>query len=180
MTFTNAIKTCLRKYITFSGRASRPEYWYFFLFALILGFVASAIDWWFFTTVVTLETDSTSLIKATSDTPIQGLLGLLIFLPYMAVAWRRMHDTGRSGIYALLPMLMSLAAFLVMFFGIGLADQFSHNRSLDVFLTRTTLFILIPTIIVLFVSPLLVFWWLSRPSQPGVNKYGPNPHEVSS
>ncbi|MEM1006624.1 MAG: DUF805 domain-containing protein, partial [Pseudomonadota bacterium] len=31
----------------------------------------------------------------------------------------------------------------------------------------------------LFVSPLLVLWWLSRPSQPGTNQYGPNPHEVA-
>jgi uncharacterized membrane protein YhaH (DUF805 family) len=33
--------------------------------------------------------------------------------------------------------------------------------------------------IVLLISPLLVLWWLTRPSQPGPNQYGPNPHEVT-
>lgn len=35
MTFTESIKTCFSKYVTFAGRASRSEYWYFVLFCLI-------------------------------------------------------------------------------------------------------------------------------------------------
>ena len=35
-------------------------------------------------------------------------------------------------------------------------------------------------VLVLAISPLLVLWWLTRPSQPGPNEYGPNPHEVTS
>lgn len=36
MDFQTAVRTCLQKYVTFSGRASRPEYWYFVLF-MVLG-----------------------------------------------------------------------------------------------------------------------------------------------
>jgi uncharacterized membrane protein YhaH (DUF805 family) len=47
MTMTQAVRTCLRKYFTFKGRATRPEYWYFVLFcllgALVLGLVDSAL-----------------------------------------------------------------------------------------------------------------------------------------
>ena len=42
MGFQDAVRTCLRKYATFSGRASRPEYWYFMLF-LFLGNLALGI-----------------------------------------------------------------------------------------------------------------------------------------
>lgn len=180
MIFTTAAKTCFRNYFTFSGRASRAEYWYFFLFILILSFIAQLIDWTFFTSVVSVSSDTGSATVAHSSQPVQSVVSLAVFLPHLAVAWRRMHDTGRSGLYALLPMLMILGTVLVLFFGNGLADQFYGNHSLDVFFTRATLLVLIPAMIVLIVSPLLVLWWLSRPSQPGPNTYGPNPYEVQT
>lgn len=178
MTFTTAIKTCLRKYVTFSGRASRSEYWYFFLFALLANIVTAAIDWHLFSTVVSVQSETTSTTTASSAQPTQSVAGLLLFLPQLAASWRRMHDSGRSGFYALFPLLLILGAAAVLFFGIGLAGSFSHGGSMDVLFTRATLLIVIPTLIVLLISPLLVLWWLTRPSQPGQNKYGPNPHEV--
>lgn len=36
MTFKASVKTCFRKFATFQGRASRSEYWWFFLFMLIV------------------------------------------------------------------------------------------------------------------------------------------------
>ena len=44
MTFTQSVRTCFRKYVTFSGRATRPEYWYFVLF-IILGTVSYLWSW---------------------------------------------------------------------------------------------------------------------------------------
>ena len=180
MTFTDSVKTCLRKYVTFSGRASRPEYWYFILFTFLVSVVAGIIDWQFFTTVASVQSDTTSAVAATSNQPVQSVFGLLLFLPQMAAAWRRMHDIGRSGFYALFPFLLMLCAVGVLVFGIGIAGSFTHGGSLDLLFTRATLLIVIPTLIVLLISPLLVLWWLTRPSQPGTNAYGPNPHEVSS
>jgi len=179
MTFTEAVKTCFSKYFTFSGRASRPEYWYFFLFIVIWNAIASVIDWLFFTQVTTVQTETGTSVTAVSSQPVQTIVGLTVFFPHLAVAWRRMHDTGRSGLYALLPILLILGAFAVLVFGIGLASHFQHGGNLDILFTRATLLIVIPTLLVLFVSPLLVLWWLSRPSQPGTNKYGPNPYEVA-
>ena len=90
-----------------------------------------------------------------------------------------MHDTGRSGLYALLPILLIVGG-LWRFWSLAsvFASQF-HGGTLDILFTRATLLIVIPTLIVLFVSPLLVLWWLTRPSQPGTNQYGPNPYEVA-
>ena len=44
MTFSESIKTCLSKFTTWQGRASRSEYWFFALFGLICLAVAAAID----------------------------------------------------------------------------------------------------------------------------------------
>ncbi len=178
MTFGEAIKTCFSKFFTFSGRASRPEYWFFFLFIMIWSIIAGIIDWQFFTQVAVTETETSKSVTATSTGPVQSIVSLIVFFPHLAVAWRRMHDTGRSGLYALLPILLILGALAVLIFGIGLASQF-HGGTLDILFTRATLLIVIPTLLVLFVSPLLVLWWLTRPSEPGTNQYGPNPYEVA-
>ncbi len=178
MTFSDAIRTCFAKFFTFSGRASRPEYWFFFLFIVIWSIIAGIIDLKFFTQVAVSETETSKSVAATSSGPVQSIVGLIVFFPHLAVAWRRMHDTGRSGLYALLPILLILGALAVLIFGIGLASQF-HGGTLDILLTEATLLIVIPTLIVLVVSPLLVLWWLARPSEPGTNKYGPNPTEVA-
>lgn len=174
MNLTTAVKTCFAKYITFSGRAARAEYWYFFLFVLIVGVVATGADQVLFGGV-------SDLSQAADTAPVsalQSLVSLVVFLPHLAVAWRRMHDTGRSGIYVLLPTILAVSAALVLFFGIEIADHFSGG-TLDILFTRVTLLIVVPTVLVLLISPLLVLWWLTRPSQPGSNSYGPNPYEVT-
>ncbi len=44
MTFGNAISTCLSKFFDFNGRASRPEYWWFYLFSVLLAWGAMLVD----------------------------------------------------------------------------------------------------------------------------------------
>ncbi len=177
MTFSGAVRTCVRKFVTFSGRAARPEYWWFFLFLLLCNLAAGVMD------AVVFGKDAVSTDgdtgTAQSGGPFAAVVSLVLVLPHLAVAWRRMHDTGRSGLFVLLPLILMVTAGLILVFGIGLASSFAHGGTLDILFTRATLLVVIPTLIVLFVSPLLVLWWLTRPSQPGSNEYGPNPHEVS-
>lgn len=107
--FLDATGTCLHRYFGFSGRASRSEYWYFVLFGFLLGLLASILDLTFFG-------------PDEDFTPIASLTGLLLFFPSLAAAFRRLHDTGRSGAWALLiyvaPVIFGLlAAFFVIAFG---------------------------------------------------------------
>ena len=44
MSFSDAVRTCFSKYVTFSGRATRPEYWWFFLFLLLASFALGFVD----------------------------------------------------------------------------------------------------------------------------------------
>ena len=44
MSFTEAVGSALRQYATFSGRARRSEYWWFYLFTFLAGIAASFVD----------------------------------------------------------------------------------------------------------------------------------------
>ncbi|NCO21717.1 MAG: DUF805 domain-containing protein [Rhodobacterales bacterium] len=170
MTFANAIRTCLRKYVTFSGRASRSEYWWFVLFIVLGSIVLALVDGALFGT--TIVDTAPGAVSVQTDGPLATLFSLATLVPALSAGWRRMHDTGRSGLYLLYPLIVmvGLAGVLSFFGGIGALDD-----GTDVGLAA---FILVPAMIILAISPLLVLWWLARPSQRGANSFGPNPHEV--
>ena len=76
MTFGESIKTCFSKYATFEGRASRSEFWWFFLLTCVGGYI-----------------------------PVVGwLFALASIIPYLAVSVRRLHDTGHCGWWCLCPI----------------------------------------------------------------------------
>lgn len=176
MNFQTAVKTCFSKFVTFSGRASRPEYWWFFLFGILGNIVAGILDNVLFgaATVQTAVTETSAEVSAYSNGPIAGLFSLVIFLPTLAAGWRRMHDTGRSGLFLFYPLLcmIGIGMFLAVFGGFGA----SETGQMSGFIMAITAV----AVLVLAISPLIVLFWLTRPSQPGSNAYGPNPIEVSS
>ncbi|WP_026437950.1 DUF805 domain-containing protein [Acidovorax sp. JHL-9] len=91
MDFVQAIQSCLGQYATFSGRASRSEYWWFFLFQVIVMIVASLLG-----------------------DMVYALASLALLLPALAVGTRRLHDIGRTGWWQLL--LLSGIGFLVLLY----------------------------------------------------------------
>ena len=97
MTFAKAISTCLAKYFDFKGRASRPEYWWFYLFVTLLSWGAMIVD----------KTDVLSAI-----------INLALLIPVLSAGARRLHDTNRSGwwqllmitIIGLIPLIIWMAS----------------------------------------------------------------------
>ena len=97
MTFVKSISTCLSKYVDFKGRASRPEYWWFYLFTVLLSWGAMIVD---------------------SSQMLSGLVSIAVLLPSLAVGARRLHDTNRSGwwllislsVIGLIPLIIWLAS----------------------------------------------------------------------
>lgn len=94
MTFGQSIQTVFSKYVTFSGRASRSEFWWWVLFVFVTNLVLSVIDSVLFGTTVTTEYG----FEASTNTPfLSGLFGLATLLPGISVAVRRLHDRDKSG-----------------------------------------------------------------------------------
>ncbi|MBS17706.1 MAG: DUF805 domain-containing protein [Chloroflexi bacterium] len=91
MNFRIAVIKCFMLYAIFSGRAKRAEFWWFFLFCMIIGLMGSVID-------ATLGLDAAIGGNGVFTTLIQ----LATFLPSIAVGSRRLHDTNRSGWWQLL------------------------------------------------------------------------------
>ena len=102
MTFKQAVITCFQKYLTIEGRAPRSEYWYFFLFYILVNFALGPID--------------TTLFGGGYAAPLATIFMLIVFLPFTMVAIRRLHDRDMSGWWLLLmlvPVIGSLALLVL-------------------------------------------------------------------
>lgn len=93
MSFVDAIKSVLTQYVGFNGRARRSEYWYFFLFNMILSGVLNGLA---------------TATEAGIFTALGTIVSLGLLLPGLAVAIRRLHDIGKSGwnlLFSLIPIV---------------------------------------------------------------------------
>ncbi len=93
MTFQESVTVCFRKYADFNGRATRPEYWWFFLFL----FVASV---------------AISYVSST----LSIVFTLATFVPAIAAATRRLHDTNRSGWWQLIGLVPLIGIIVLIVF----------------------------------------------------------------
>ena len=93
------LKVVRDNYANFDGRASRQEYWMFFLFNVIFAFVAGFVDGFLGLGFVYL------------------LYALALFIPGLAVGVRRLHDVGKSGWFLLIAFIPLVGAIwlLVLF-----------------------------------------------------------------
>ena len=87
----------LQKYTVFDGRARRKEYW---MFALINGLIAIGLV----------------VVEGLVGGP--GILAMLywlaVLLPSIAVSIRRLHDTGRPGLWLLLGLIPFIGWIIVL------------------------------------------------------------------
>lgn len=93
MSFQEAVKVCLSKYADFNGRATRAEYWWFFLFVILAGAILSMLA-----------------------RPLAGVFYLGTLLPWLAVAVRRLHDTDRSGWWLLVGFVPVVGTIVLLVF----------------------------------------------------------------
>ena len=107
MTFIDAVRSGFSNYVTFSGRARRSEFWFWFLFAIIAGVVAAVLDSMLFPAMMDVQTEMGDGVASFSAQggPISALVSLGLFLPGLAVAVRRLHDVDRSGWWLLLAFV---------------------------------------------------------------------------
>lgn len=109
MSFGEALPTCFRKYATFSGRARPSEYWWWVLFNVLVVLALSVVAGG------DLENNQTAAALA-------GVAWLGLILPSLAVSVRRLHDTGRSGWFLLLPLIPLVGGIILLVFQVSAGD----------------------------------------------------------
>ena len=96
MSFSEAISSCMRQFADFSGRARRSEYWYFSLFIWLVEAGVAAVFG-----------ESGSLYSIAT---------LVLFVPQLAVSWRRLHDIGKSGALWFLNFIPLVGQIILLVF----------------------------------------------------------------
>ena len=102
MNFAESISFCFSNYANFNGRGRRSEFWWFYLFTMMLGLGGSIWD------------------SATSETGygvMYWIASIVTFIPIIAAGARRLHDVNKSGwwqlisitIIGIIPLVMWMA-----------------------------------------------------------------------
>ena len=107
MGFMDALTTVFRnKYATFSGRASRSEYWWSYLGYFVIATVLQIFA--IIGGIILIDAGELALLP--SLIALVGIVAMII--PTIAVSVRRMHDTGKSG-WMLLILIIPCIGFIL-------------------------------------------------------------------
>ena len=161
--FGAAISRGFSNYFTFSGRATRAEYWFWILFS--------------------------SLVPAI---PLVGwLIGLAVLIPSVAVTSRRLHDIGKSAwwmtVWLLLGGVWVLSSVGFVLAAIRLEESLNPEMEFWEIVDKA----LTPALgawlgwagfLTLASIGVVICWvvWLVRKGDKGPNKYGPDPRKATS
>ena len=111
MSFSEAVRSGFDHYVKFDGRASRSEFWWWVLFAILVSIAANIID-----AVIGVMLFS-------------WLVSLGLFLPGLSMSIRRLHDTNRSGWWVLIGLipLIGLIVLLIFYLETGTPGPNEHG-----------------------------------------------------
>jgi uncharacterized membrane protein YhaH (DUF805 family) len=118
MDIQTAVRTVLGKYATFTGRASRSEYWWWFLAMLLFNLFLRVIDGAVF---------GVEAFDGQTGGPLAMVAALALLLPNLAVAVRRLHDTDRSGWWILI-LLIPIIGYLIFLYWLVQPSHEGENR----------------------------------------------------
>lgn len=97
--FGEAISEGFKNVLTFSGRASRSAFWWFFLGVIIIDLIAAILG------------------RAVHHAPMtEALVGLIMFLASLSVAVRRLHDSGKSGFWLFIGLVPVVGGITLLVF----------------------------------------------------------------
>jgi uncharacterized membrane protein YhaH (DUF805 family) len=112
MNFAEAIQSGFRNYVGFSGRAARSEFWFWVLFAVLVGIATQVLD---------------GILFGQQFGILSGIGALALFLPGLAVSVRRLHDRDKSGWFVLLYFI-PLIGFIILLIWYCMRGTIGANR----------------------------------------------------
>jgi uncharacterized membrane protein YhaH (DUF805 family) len=140
ISFIDAIKRGFKKYATFSGRASRSEYWWWALLSNI-GYVVLLAPAYVLGITTSSDGGRTPGAAAIPLIILMVIFCLAIIVPTLALTVRRLHDAGFSGWLALLMLVPYLGGLIILIFTVlpSLPAESSTTRYRQFRLTTTPL-----------------------------------------
>ncbi|MFM8156086.1 MAG: DUF805 domain-containing protein [Actinomycetes bacterium] len=105
MGFGESIKHVFSNMTNFSGRASRSEFWWFYLFIVIVGSILSII------VRTTAGSSGTGMVNF-----LMGIVYVILVLASLSVSVRRLHDSNKSGWLVLLNLLCCIGPIILIIF----------------------------------------------------------------
>lgn len=122
MRFSESVKSFWSNYSKFKGRARRSEYWWIQLFLVLTNLAVAAID------LVLMNGDVERFI-ANGGGGIVGLIWILVtIVPALAVLVRRLHDTGKSGWWALIGFVPLVGGIVLLVFTVLDSDAGENSQ----------------------------------------------------
>ena len=188
VTFREAIRMCWDRYTDFDGRSRRSEYWWFFLFTMLvflmpllpLGILYHTFD------LETAQGLETLWVLPAILLGIALVVAVLILIcPIYAVMTRRLHDVGRSGWWIVWDIILDIVSSIVLSVAYGRityapdAVEPSDFTMLKAISESSLPMIVVAIVFFLYLAHasvsivILVFTLLD--SHKGENKYGPSP-----
>ncbi|MEJ2399522.1 MAG: DUF805 domain-containing protein, partial [Gammaproteobacteria bacterium] len=92
-----------KKYIDFSGRARRKEFWYFTLF----NFIVTAV-------LVIIDVSMAGASQKATFGMLSMIYALVVLLPSLGVSVRRLHDIDRSGWWLLIGLVPLIGTIVLL------------------------------------------------------------------
>ncbi|MDV6329776.1 DUF805 domain-containing protein [Asticcacaulis sp. 201] len=190
MSKTPAMLRPFFKYAEFSGRSNRAEFWLFLLLMYLFLAVLAAFVIGSAYRNGRIDTDQ-ALFAYLRWSPVYSLINLAMLVPYLAVAVRRLHDTGRSGWWLVMPVAVSVVAYVVAFAVngpqiISLMMNMVSQMPTDPALTANPLTVLklewpifelmLPWVAIpSALAQIVVYILCALPGTPGPNRFGVSP-----
>ncbi|MDR1554344.1 MAG: DUF805 domain-containing protein [Prevotellaceae bacterium] len=142
----------LRHYADFSGRASRKEYWMFFLFYVASVFAVALVG-------VLIGTAIKVYIPQYYARILLMFYMIAVTVPFLALSVRRLHDSGKSGWWMLLGLFQVLNAFVN-----GLPHDDETSKTIAQILAVA--------------AGICILIFMLLPGREGKNRYGANPDNI--
>ncbi len=121
-----AARSVLSQFATFTGRASRSDYWWWVLAYVLALFAIGLVD-----TFVIAPSLGFNITDENAGQPLSMLFVLAMFLPNLAVSVRRLHDLNKSGWWLLLGLLPVVGVLVLLYWIIQRGTEGSNDFGSD-------------------------------------------------
>lgn len=112
--FGEAIAGFFKKYAQFKGRATRAEFWLVYLFMAIVRFAFVFLFIGVFAVSSALLEAQTVEFVVFLFMTVYGIWEIMALIPWLALYWRRLHDTGKSGSYFFMILIPAVGEIFLI------------------------------------------------------------------